>query len=79
MTADSHATRPSRPLRIAHLTTVDMSLALLLGTELAVDVEAGHEVLGISARGSYVERVEAIGVTHVPVCSLTRAWSPTAD
>ena len=28
-----------RPLRVAHLTTVDMSLSLLLGTELAVDVE----------------------------------------
>jgi glycosyltransferase involved in cell wall biosynthesis len=68
-----------RPLRIAHLTTVDMSLALLLGTELTVDVEAGHEVFGISAPGPYVDRVESLGVTHVPVRSLTRSWAPTSD
>jgi glycosyltransferase involved in cell wall biosynthesis len=68
-----------RPLRIAHLTTVDMSLALLLGTELTVDVEAGHEVFGISAPGPYVGRIESLGVTHVPVRSLTRSWAPTSD
>lgn len=67
------------PLRVAHLTTVDMSLALLLGTELTVDVESGHEVFGISARGPYVERVVALGVTHVPVRSLTRSWAPASD
>jgi glycosyltransferase involved in cell wall biosynthesis len=70
---------PPRPLRIAHLTTVDMSLALLLGTELEVDVAAGHEVFGISAPGPYVERVEALGVTHVPVSELTRSWAPGRD
>ncbi len=68
-----------RPLRLAHLTTVDMSLALLLGTELAVDVEEGHIVFGISAPGPYVERVEALGVTHVPVTSFTRSWSLVSD
>ena len=68
-----------RSLRVAHLTTVDMSLALLLGTELAVDVEAGHRVFGISAPGPYVDRVEALGVTHVPVRSLTRSWAPASD
>ena len=71
--------RASRPLRLAHLTTVDMSLALLLGTELAVDVEEGHTVFGISASGSYVERVEALGVTHVPVRHFTRSWSLVSD
>lgn len=71
--------RASRPLRLAHLTTVDMSLALLLGTELAVDVEEGHPVFGISASGSYVERVEALGVTHVPVRHFTRSWSLVSD
>jgi len=68
-----------RSLRVAHLTTVDMSLALLLGTELSVDVEAGHEVFGISAPGPYVERVAALGVTHVPVRTLTRSWAPASD
>lgn len=68
-----------RSLRIAHLTTVDMSLALLLETELRVDVEAGHEVFGISAPGPFVERVEALGVRHVPVPSFTRSWSVGGD
>ncbi|KGN41390.1 glycosyltransferase family 4 protein [Knoellia aerolata] len=66
-------------MRIAHLTTVDMSLALLLSTELAVDVEQGHEVFGISAPGRYVPAVEALGVTHVPLVALTRAWNPRQD
>lgn len=70
---------PSRSLRIAHLTTVDMSLALLLATELEADVAAGHEVFGISAVGPYVPRIEARGVTHVPVASLTRSWDPRRD
>lgn len=56
-----------------------MSLALLLGTELTVDVEQGHEVFGLSAPGPYVERVQALGVTHVPIDSLTRSWSPASD
>lgn len=70
---------PGAPLRVAHLTTVDMSLALLLGTELRVDVEAGFDVVGISAPGPYVASVEALGVTHVPVPAFTRAWHPARD
>ncbi|MDQ3931560.1 MAG: glycosyltransferase family 4 protein [Actinomycetota bacterium] len=69
----------ARPLRIAHLTTVDMSLALLLGTELEVDVRAGFEVYGISAPGPWVDKITALGVTHVSVPSLTRAWDPRQD
>lgn len=68
-----------RPLRLAHLTTVDMSLALLLETELRVDLEAGHEVFGVSAAGPYVERIERLGVTHVPVPALTRSWDLGQD
>lgn len=66
-------------MRIAHLTTIDMSLALLLSTELEVDVAEGHEVFGISAPGPYVPRVEALGVTHVPLPSLTRSWDLRRD
>ncbi len=68
-----------RPLRVAHLTTVDMSLELLLGTELAVDVESGLETFGISAGGRYVPAIEALGVRHVALPSLTRAWDPRRD
>lgn len=66
-------------LRLAHLTTVDMSLALLLATELEADKEQGHTVFGISAPGPYVERVQALGVSHVPIRSLTRSWSVVSD
>ncbi|MEV4560272.1 glycosyltransferase [Kitasatospora sp. NPDC049285] len=68
-----------RPLRVAHLTTVDMSLHLLLATELTVDVESGFETYGISAPGPYLERIERIGVRHRALPSLTRAWQPAAD
>jgi hypothetical protein len=68
-----------RPLRVAHLTTVDMSLALLLSTELKVDVESGFTVFGLSAPGPYVPEIEELGVLHVPLTSLTRAWDPRKD
>lgn len=68
-----------RSLRVGHLTTVDMSLELLLGTELSVDVAAGHTVFGISSPGPYVPRIEARGVTHIGLPALTRAWNVRAD
>lgn len=68
-----------RPLRVGHLTTVDMSLALLLETELRVDVEAGFETYGISAPGPYVPRIERLGVRHVPLEALTRSWDLGSD
>lgn len=72
-------TRHGQPVRVAHLTTVDMSLALLLGTELEFDVAAGLDTYGLSAPGPYVGRVEALGVTHIPLPALTRSWSPRGD
>ncbi|MDI2130217.1 glycosyltransferase [Yinghuangia seranimata] len=78
--ADATPTGPGgRPLRVAHLTTVDMSLALLLRTELEYDVAAGFEVFGLSAPGPYVPEVEALGVTHVPLAALTRSWDLKRD
>ena len=56
-----------------------MSLSLLLATELAYDVEQGYEVFGLSAPGDYVPAVEALGVTHVPLHSLSRSWDVRAD
>ena len=68
-----------RRLRVAHLTTVDLSLAILLGTELECDLAAGLMTLGISAPGPYVERIERLGVEHVAVPSLTRSWDLSRD
>jgi len=66
-------------MRIAHLTTVDVSLAKLLRTELAIDVQAGNQVFAMSAPGPYIGEIEAIGVTHVPIPDLTRSWSLRSD
>ncbi|NUU25129.1 MAG: glycosyltransferase [Streptomycetaceae bacterium] len=56
-----------------------MSLALLLRTELEVDVASGFEVFGLSAAGEYVPGIEALGVTHVPLDALTRSWDLARD
>ena len=66
-------------MRVAHLTTVDSSLLYLLATELRVDVEAGLDVVAISAPGPFVERIESLGVSHVAVPELTRAWDLRRD
>lgn len=66
-------------MKIAHLTTVDISLALLLATELRVRVDEGHDVVGVSAPGSFVPQVEALGVRFVAVPALTRAWHVRRD
>jgi len=79
VTAPSWRGPGGRPLRVAHLTTVDMSLSLLLGTELAADVAAGHRTYGLSSPGRFVPAVEALGVEHVPIASLTRSWDPRGD
>lgn len=68
-----------RPWRVAHLATVDMSLALLLATELRVDMEAGFEVFALSAPGRYVTELKALGVNHVPIPALTRRWDLRRD
>ena len=65
--------------RLAHLTTVDLSHATLLRTELAYDVAAGWDVFAISSPGTYVPEVEALGVTHVPIPALTRSWDLGSD
>lgn len=68
----------TRP-RLVHLTTVDLSLELLLGPQLSAFVDAGYEVIGMSAPGPWVDTVEARGVRHVPVRNATRAMAPGKD
>lgn len=68
-----------RPRRLVHLTTVDLSLELLLGPQLSAFVEAGYEVIGMSAPGPWVAAVEARGVRHVPLQNATRAMAPHRD
>ncbi len=68
----------TRP-RLVHLTTTDMSLDWLLRPQLEAFADAGYEVIGMSAPGPHVAALEAAGIRHVAVPSLTRAMSPTND
>ena len=61
--------------RLFHVTTTDMSLALLLGPQLEAFAAAGMEVVGVSADGPYVEQLAARGIAHVPLHHATRAVS----
>ena len=67
------------PLSVAHLTTVDMSLELLLGAQLDGVVRAGGEVTGLSSPGPFVEAIRRRGARHVALATSTRGWDPIAD
>lgn len=68
----------ARPL-VAHVTTIDMSLVVLLGPQLRAFTEAGYEVVGVSAPGHYVAQLESWGVPHLPWSHATRAMAPHRD
>lgn len=69
----------TRPAKVAHLTTVDMSLRYLLLPQLRAVVEGGGEVVGISAPGPWVADLESAGVRHRALASSTRSFSVIAD
>lgn len=70
--------RPTRPT-LVHVTTTDISLALLLGPQLRAFAAAGYDVIGMSAPGPYVEQLERDGIRHVPLRHATRAMAPHRD
>ncbi len=72
-------TRAGSKGRIVHVTTTDMSLALLLGPQLEAFASAGFEVIGASAPGGYAAQLEAAGIRHVPLRHATRAMAPHRD
>lgn len=67
-----------RPV-LMHVTTTDMSLDWLLGPQLRAFAAAGYDVVGVSAPGDHVAAIEAAGVRHIAVDSLTRSNDPLAD
>lgn len=75
-TVDGAATR--RP-RLVHLTTADISLELLLGPQLSAFIDAGYEVIGVSAPGPFVPAIEARGVEHIALSNATRSMAPHKD
>lgn len=68
-----------RRIRLAHVTTADLSLRFLLWDQLHSFREAGFEVIGISAPGPWVADLEREGVRHFAVPALQRRWAPLAD
>lgn len=64
--------------KIAHITTVDMSLRYLLLNQLLSIQQDGYEVIAISSPGPEVPIIEAAGIRHVAV-SMTRNVTPLAD
>ncbi|HEY1737239.1 MAG TPA: glycosyltransferase family 4 protein [Acidimicrobiia bacterium] len=68
----------ARP-RLVHLTTTDISLALLLGPQLRAFQNAGFEVIGVSAPGPFVETIERDGIRHVALQHSTRSMQPRED
>jgi glycosyltransferase involved in cell wall biosynthesis len=69
----------ARHWRVAHLTTVDSSLWYLLRPQLLAVLEAGGEVIGISASGPWVDALAQDGVRHLALPSSTRGWNVGAD
>ncbi len=66
-------------MRVAHLTTVDMSLRLLLFPQLKAVIDEGGTCFGISGTGPWVAELEAAGVRHLPLDSSTRGMDLLAD
>lgn len=66
-------------MKLAHLTTSDISLELLLGHQLRAYRAAGFDVTGISAGGRWSAALQAAGISHIAVPSLMRSWAPLAD
>ncbi|MEO0494926.1 MAG: glycosyltransferase family 4 protein [Actinomycetota bacterium] len=68
----------SRPV-LVHLTTTDMSLDWLLRPQLEAFAEAGYDVVAMSAPGPHVASLEASGIRHHAIESLTRSMAPGRD
>lgn len=64
--------------KLAHVTTVDLSLRYLLLNQLRSIASVGYEVIGISSPGPDVPTIEAAGIRHIPV-PITRNFTPLAD
>jgi glycosyltransferase involved in cell wall biosynthesis len=64
---------------VVHVTTTDMSLELLLGSQLEAIAGAGYRVIGASAPGPHVAALARRGIEHAPLAHATRAMAPVED
>lgn len=67
------------PYRVAHVTTVDLTLRFLVLEQLRRLRDEGFDVTGISAPGEWGETLREEGIHYVPWTNATRAWNPSAD
>ena len=79
MTLLRRTPRPAGERVVVHLTTTDMSLDWLLAPQLVAFGDAGFTVIGMSATGPHVERLEELGIAHVAVDHFTRSNNPLHD
>jgi glycosyltransferase involved in cell wall biosynthesis len=69
----------SHPLRVAHVTTIDMSLRYLLLNQLRHLAQAGYEVVGVSSPGPDVNVLRQQGIDHIPVPMTRNPFTPLHD
>jgi glycosyltransferase involved in cell wall biosynthesis len=66
-------------VKVAHLTTVDVSLRYLLLAQLEALRDEGHDVIGMSAPGPWVPQLRDAGIHHIALGSSTRSMNLRAD
>jgi glycosyltransferase involved in cell wall biosynthesis len=66
-------------IKVAHVTTTDLTLRFLLLNQLQAAQREGYAVAGISSAGPWATDLERQGIPHHPIPSLSRAWNPLAD
>ena len=65
-------------VKVAHVTTIDMSIRFLLLNQLLSLREAGYAVTAICNPGPYLPEIESAGICVLPV-QMTRNVTPMAD
>ncbi|HJU51259.1 MAG TPA: GNAT family N-acetyltransferase [Acidimicrobiia bacterium] len=66
-------------IKVAHLTTVDLSLRFLVLPQLQSISALGHQSIGISAPGPWVTEIENLGIRHIPLSDSTRGFALVKD
>jgi glycosyltransferase involved in cell wall biosynthesis/ribosomal protein S18 acetylase RimI-like enzyme len=69
----------SQRIRVAHVTTIDLTLRFLVLGQLVRLAQEGFDVTAISAAGPWTGGLEAMGIRHIEWPHATRSWHPVAD
>ena len=64
--------------RVAHITTVPLSLEALLLDQLSYLQRAGYEIVGVSSPGPEAAAIQAAGIRHMAV-PISRSMAPLTD